>query len=183
MARVFIDPGHGGKDSGAVYGYHQEADYNLAISFFLDYELRLAGISTELSREEDTTVSLAERVRRAKAFSAEAFVSIHCDAWHRETAKGFSTHVYENGKLNLLGRFIHDSLARHLSGHRDRGLRESNFYVLRKTPMPAALVECEFISNPETAAFLKQPANQRMIARAVASGVIRYLRHKEENHA
>ena len=181
MARIFIDPGHGGPDDGAEYRHHHEDDYNLAVAFYLDYELRLKGITTELSREEDVAISLRERVERAKAFGAKAFVSIHCDAWHKQTAKGFSTHVYSTP--HILGGFIHNALALSMPHHKDRGLQESNFYVVRKTPMPAALVECEFITNPETAAFLKEPANQRRIARAIASGVFRYLSHKEQSHA
>lgn len=174
MARIFIDPGHGGDDNGAKYGYHEEDDYNLAVAFLLDCELRLRGINTKLSRTDDSAISLQDRVKLAREFEAAAFVSIHCDAWHRETVSGFSTHVYR-ARPNHLGSYVHLELRQALNGHKDRGLTESNFYVLRRTPMPAALVECEFISNPETARFLKEPANQRLIARAIAAGVTKYL--------
>ena len=180
MARVFIDPGHGGPDDGAKYMHHHEDDYNLAVAFYLDYELRLKGIRTILSREADKAVSLASRVQAAKLFEADAFISIHCDAWHQETAKGFSTHIYR--APNLLGTSIHAALQHRLPDHSDRGLRESNFYVLRKTPMPAELVECEFITNPQTADFIKEPSNQRMISRAIAMGTFHYFSYKEETH-
>jgi N-acetylmuramoyl-L-alanine amidase len=177
MARIFIDPGHGGLDNGAVHGYHEEDDYNLAVAFLLEYELRLRGMAVELSRREDMTVPLGDRVAMAQSFKADAFVSIHCDAWHSETAKGYSTHVAPKGD-HALGGHIHYRLQEALNGHKDRGLRESDFYVLRNTAalrMPSALVECEFISNPETAAFLKEPANQRKIALAIAAGIMNYL--------
>jgi N-acetylmuramoyl-L-alanine amidase len=180
MARIWIDPGHGGPDDGAQYRHHHEDDYNLAIAFFLDYELRLKGLETKLTREADAPVSLGTRVEAAKLFQADVFVSIHCDAWHRETAQGFSTHVYKIP--HLLGAHIHESLQSSLQGHKDRGLQENNFYVLRETPMSAVLVECEFISNPETAAFLKEAENQRLIAQSIATGLFRYLAHKEGNH-
>jgi len=180
MAKVFIDPGHGGVDDGAKYRHHHEDDYNLAVAFFLDYEIRLKGIEALLSREADKPVTLASRVEAAELFKADVFVSIHCDAWHKQTANGFSTHVYSGP--HLLGGNIHTALQQELDGHNDRGLQESNFYVLRRTRMPAALIECEFITNPETAAFLKEAENQRRIARAVALGIFQYLNHREENH-
>lgn len=180
MARIWIDPGHGGPDDGAEYRYHHEDDYNLAIAFYLDYELRLKGLHTKMSRERDEAVSLAGRVQLATLFEADVFISIHCDAWHKQTANGFSTHVYR--LPHVLGGYIHKSLQDRLLGHSDRGLQASNFYVLRETPMPAVLVECEFITNPETAAFLKEAENQRLIARAIAEGLFNYLNHKEGNH-
>ena len=180
MARIFIDPGHGGADDGAKYRHHHEDDYNLPVAFYFDYELRLKGIQTMLSREEDRSVKLADRVEGAKLWKADAFISIHCDAWHKQTARGFSTHVYSGP--HLLGGFLHQSLQKALVGHKDRGLQESNFYVLRRTLMPAALIECEFITNPETAAFLKEAENQRRIARAIALGTFQYLNHKEGSH-
>jgi len=177
MARIFIDPGHGGVDCGALYGYHHEADYNLAIALHLEAELRLRGMIVEMSRRDDIGVILGDRVAMAQTFKPDAFVSIHCDAWHSETAKGYSTHVAPKGD-HALGGHIHFRLQAALNGHKDRGLKESNFFVLRNTAavrIPSALVECEFITNPETAAFLRQPANQRTIALAVAAGIMNYL--------
>jgi N-acetylmuramoyl-L-alanine amidase len=165
MARIFIDPGHGGLDNGAARGYHEEDDYNLAIAFLLEYELRLRGMTVEMSRREDATVPLGDRVVMAQTFKPDAFVSIHCDAWHSETAKGYSTHVAPAGD-HALGGHIHFRLQEH------------DFFVLRNTAalrIPSALVECEFISNPETAAFLKEPANQKKIALAIAAGIMNYL--------
>ena len=177
MARIFIDPGHGGNDCGALYGYHHEADYNLAIAFCLEAELRLRGMVVEMSRRQDIGVVLGDRVAMAQTFRAHAFISIHCDAWHSETAKGYSTHVAPKGD-HALGGHIHYRLQEALNGHKDRGLQESNFFVLRNTAavrIPSALVECEFITNPETAAFLRDQANQRKIAMAIAAGTMNYL--------
>jgi N-acetylmuramoyl-L-alanine amidase len=179
MARVFIDPGHGGADNGAAYGFYEEDDDNLAVAQLLEYELRLQGVTTEMSGRQDVEVSLADRVAKAKEFKADAFVSIHCDAWHQQTVHGYSTHIYLEGD-RLLGGHIHRRLQEALTGHSDRGLKESNFYVLRNTArisMPSALVECEFISNPETAAFLKEPENQKKIAIAIAAGILAFLSH------
>ena len=177
MARIFIDPGHGGIDCGALFGYHHEADYNLAIALLLEAELRLRGIVVEMSRRGNIGVALGDRVAMAQTFKPHAFVSIHCDAWHSETAQGYSTHVSPKGD-HALGGHIHYRLQETLNSHKDRGLKESNFFVLRNTAalrIPSALVQCEFITNPETAAFLREPANQRRIAMAIAAGTMNYL--------
>lgn len=176
MARVFIDPGHGGQDNGAKYGHHEEDDYNLAVAFFVDYELRLRGIGTQLSRYSDSYASLGARVDQARNYKADVFVSIHCDAWHNETANGFSVHVYR--APHELGSAIYEEIQKTLPDHQDRGLRESNFYVLRKTAMPAVLVECEFITNKAMAKWLKEVGNQKKMGRAIAAGVCRYLANK-----
>ena len=56
-------------------------------------------------------------------------------------------------------------------GHKDRGVKEANFAVLRLTAMPAVLVECEFLTNPKQLSFLMDPANQRAIATAIGGGI------------
>jgi N-acetylmuramoyl-L-alanine amidase len=66
---------------------------------------------------------------------------------------------------------VHQSLLNRFPGHTDRGVKLSNFYVLRHTKMPAILIECEFISNPEMRKFLHEPENQFAIANAIAGGI------------
>jgi len=180
MKKVFIDAGHGGEDNGAAWGgkydYLEEDDLNLAVSFLLRCELLLAGFEVRLSREEDVFVSLADRTRMANAWAADLYVSVHADAFHKETAKGISTHIYPHCSpdTKLLATWVQSELIKRFPGHTNRGIKKSNFHVLRETMMPAVLVECEFISNPSTRRFLKEPANQLGLARAIGRGINAY---------
>jgi len=136
-------------------------------------ELRLAGFEVRLSRERDVFVSLADRVRMANAWAAGIFLSIHADAFHTTTAKGISTHIYPHCSpdTKIMAAWIQSELIKAFPDHISRGTKKSNFHVLRESMMPAILVECEFISNPETRRFLKEPENQLGLARAIAKGI------------
>ena len=178
--KVFISPGHGGEDNGAAWGekydYVEEDDLNLIISFLLRYELLLAGYEIKMARETDTYVSLSERCETANIWRADIVVSIHADAFHKVTAKGISTHVHPKCSTDslVLGTWIHSKLIENFMDHTDRGVKKSNFQILRDTNMPAVLVECEFLSNLLTRRFLKEPENQIRLARAIAEGIEKY---------
>jgi N-acetylmuramoyl-L-alanine amidase len=172
LVDVIIDPGHGGADNGAVWGYAEEADLNLAIANDLASALEGIGTGVLLTRGADYTVTLKDRVKIANTLAAKAFVSIHCDAWHNTTASGMSVHIHPGSKQGrALAEPIQDRLMATFPGHYHRGIIESDFYVLRQTLMPAVLVECEFLSNPTTRAFLRDPAHQFELAMAIARGV------------
>ncbi len=170
---VVIDPGHGGEDNGAVWSYAEEDDINLSVAYLLRCELRYRGYEARLTRERDKYVSLSERVQFAETVQADLFLSIHCDAYHKVTARGMSTHIYPNcsQRTRDLAESIQAVLISRFPAHINRGIRQSNFYVLRKTTMPAVLIECEFLSNPETRKFLREPENQLGLAQAIASGM------------
>jgi N-acetylmuramoyl-L-alanine amidase len=182
MKKVFIDPGHGGEDNGAAWGerydYLEEDDLNLIISFLLRYELLLTGFETRLSREEDVSISLSERTQMANTWGADLYVSIHADAFHNETARGISTHIHPHCSptTKLLATWVQSELTKRFPDHINRGIKRSDFHVLRETMMPAVLIECEFISNPSTRRFLKEPANQIGLAGAIGRGINSYVK-------
>lgn len=182
--KIFLDPGHGGEDNGAAYGgkldYLEEDDTNLIVAFLLRTELKSAGHHVVLSREKDEFVSLSDRTADANAWHADIFVSIHCDAWHRETTRGISTHIHPDCSPDsrALAKCIHGALTAAFPTHANRGVKESNFHVLRTSKMPAVLIECEFITNPETRRFLREPENQLAIARAISRGVEAYAQRR-----
>lgn len=175
--KIFIDSGHGGSDNGAAWGekfdYLEEDDLNLNIGFLLRYELLLNGFDVRMSREKDEPVTLGRRVALANYWGADVFVSIHADAFHKITAKGISTHIYTYASQEslILATWIQTELIKKFMDHTNRGVKKSNFYVLHHTAMPAVLVECEFISNPETRRFLKEPENQLALAKAIGKGI------------
>ena len=171
--KICIDPGHGGDDNGAQWGDAREDEINLAVAYLLRSELEKSGFEVVMTRERDVFVALADRCRIANNSKADLFVSIHCDAWHDVTVKGISVHVYLGASefSHRVGDAILEALLIMFPEHVNRGVKMSNFHVLRNTIMPAVLVECEFLSNPETRAFLKEPENHLSIAQAIVAGI------------
>jgi N-acetylmuramoyl-L-alanine amidase len=173
--RICIDPGHGGDDNGAAWGHAEEDDINLGVAFLLRCELEKRGKDVVMTREKDAEVSLEDRCKFANGEAADLFVSIHCDAWHQETVSGISTYMYRGGNYLSEGvaRSVHRALTDRFPKHVNRGIKPSGFFVLKRTIMPAILVECEFISHPDQRRFLKEPENQLAIARAIARGIVK----------
>ena len=172
--KIVIDPGHGGDDNGAAWGYAEEDDINLIISFLLRCELEKCGFDVILTREQDRAVRLSSRTYLANEIQTDLFISIHCDAFHNISASGMSVHVHpecSDATVAIATKII-TKMAERFPDHRNRGVRESNFHVLRETKMPAVLVECEFLSNSKTRKFLREPENQLALARAISKGVI-----------
>ena len=187
--KIMVDPGHGGDDNGAAYGdkfdYLEEDDLNLAIAFLLRYRLMLEGHEVHMTRETDEAVSLGRRCALANSWLADLFVSIHADAWHSQTTSGISTHIYPHctPRTITLGRVILEDLTEVFPDHVSRGLKKSDFQVLRGTGMPAVLIECEFVSNPDQRRFLKEPFNQLSIACAIAQGIHDFGRGSEDQRS
>lgn len=171
--KIMIDPGHGGADNGAAYGCAEEDDIALSVSYLLRCELEKRGHEVLMTRERDEFVSLSDRCMMANQAGVDLFVSVHCDAWHKTTVSGISTHIYRGASTitDGIARMIHISLMERFPDHVNRGVKLAGFCVLKNTVMPAVLVECEFISNPKMWRFLKEPGNQLAIARAIADGV------------
>ncbi len=172
LTDIVIDPGHGGKDNGAVWGFTEEADLNLSIAADLAQALSSMGSQVVMTRRDDVTTTLKDRVKVANTLNARALISIHCDAYHNTTASGMSVHIFPGSKrARELAGHIQGCMMGAFPGHYHRGIIESDFYILKKTRMPAVLVECEFLSNPTTRAFLRDPGHQCELAMAIARGV------------
>jgi len=179
-ARVVLDPGHGGRDPGAVAGPLREADLALDLALGAARELERQGVSVYLTRREDRDVYLPERVALANQAGADLFVSVHCNAASNPEARGFESYVHPAApaRTRELARKIHERLAAFLNSFDvpDRGLKEADLYVLRKTRCPAVLLECLFLTNAEDATLLGDPAwRGRLaveIARAVADALL-----------
>ena len=172
---VMIDPGHGGRDPGAVGNGLQEKEINLFISRRLQRTLEQRGYRVAMTRSSDFELDLQPRVDIAERANATVFVSIHANAisLSRPEVNGLETYYYSSGRN--LARAIHSSVLRS-TNLRDRGVRQARFYVLRNTSMPAVLVETGFITGREDSARLRSNAAREQIADAIAQGIIDYLR-------
>lgn len=158
-----------------------EKKANLDISLLVRDELRAAGVSVSMTRGSDRTLQPDDRTGLANSKQVDAFISIHNNASSSRSARG--TLVFRSirgdgsGTLGdrirdeFAGRFP-DRSARLVSKTGDNG---DYFYQLRKTRMPAVLVECAFVSNPsEGKRLANDPAFRASIAQAIADGVLAY---------
>ena len=173
---ICLDPGHGGSDSGAVGPTGvQEKIVALLVAIEVWRQLIRAGYEVFMTRDSDIDVSLGQRVQMANDIESDLFLSIHCNAYTDRTANGTETYHFpgsEAGK-KLAGAIQFDLVAQ--LKRRDRGVRNANFAVLRETNMPAALVEIAFVSNPEEEGLLENSIFQVKAARAIVTGIARYL--------
>jgi N-acetylmuramoyl-L-alanine amidase len=175
---VMIDPGHGGKDSGAVgLGGLQEKDVILPISQRVAAILEQQGIHAILTRTSDYFVDLAPRVEMAKQDHADLFVSIHANSIdNRPDVNGLETYYFDSG--NRLAQTIHNSILQNLD-IKDRGVRRARFYVLRNNPMPAVLVEVGFVTGVEDSPRLGTAAYENQMAQAIANGILQYIQQNQ----
>ncbi|MFB2923986.1 MULTISPECIES: N-acetylmuramoyl-L-alanine amidase [Aerosakkonema] len=174
---VMIDPGHGGKDVGAIgIGGLQEKDVILPISQEVARLLQRQGIQVVMTRNDDYFVDLAPRVQMARRENADLFVSIHANAidMTRPDISGLETYYYSSSEGERLARTIHNSILQSIDIP-DRRVRQARFYVLRHNPMPAVLVEVGFVTGAQDAPRLASPAYQRRMAEAIARGILQYL--------
>ncbi len=181
---IFIDPGHGGNDPGAIGPSGlKEKDVNLNIATIVKGILENHNVDVRLTRNEDTKAELAERVNMANNINADYFISIHINGYTNTSAFGTETYAYPNSVRGIeLSKSIHRNLVAEIK-LKNRGVKTSNFYVLRETVMPAALVEVAFISNPVEEELLKEKAFINKAALGIAKGILELIdiEYNEEN--
>jgi N-acetylmuramoyl-L-alanine amidase len=174
---IVVDAGHGGFDPGAigVNGFEEKIP-NLAIA------REIAGLLADkkhkvlLTRSSDKFLSLQQRVKFANNKNADLFVSIHANSFNNSQTGGVETYYNQsiNNQNRLLAEKIHDKLGRNL-GIYDRGIKESNFYVIKYTNMPSALIEVAFLSNLREEKLLKSQDFQHKAAALIVDGILDYL--------
>ncbi|MBW4562997.1 MAG: N-acetylmuramoyl-L-alanine amidase [Mojavia pulchra JT2-VF2] len=175
---VLIDPGHGGKDPGAIgIGGVREKDIILPISRRIAEVLQQNGVQVMLTRNSDYFVSLQGRVDMAERANADVFVSIHANSAGagRPDVSGLETYYYDSG-LGL-ARAVHNNILQGVNV-RDRGVRRARFYVLRKSSMPSILVEAGYLTGREDVAKLRSSNYQNQMADAIARGILQYLKKR-----
>ncbi|MDO4744217.1 MAG: N-acetylmuramoyl-L-alanine amidase [Clostridia bacterium] len=181
MAKIFIDPGHGGPDPGAVGNGVTEEFVNLNVSLELARLLRNAGFDVRVYRTtsdenvlNDKNADLRNRAETANRWGADYFISIHTNSSERPAAQGVEAYVYRLGTTaERLADSIVDSVSENL-GSVNRGVMQANFAVLRRTDMPAVLVELGYLTNATEALNLNSPAWQRAVAAAIFEGIVNY---------
>ncbi|MGB3309587.1 MAG: N-acetylmuramoyl-L-alanine amidase [Nodosilinea sp.] len=173
---VAIDPGHGGRDPGAVgIGGLQEKQVIFPISQRVAALLEAQGVVVVMTRQQDTTLDLQVRADIANRSQANLFVSIHANAisLSRPDVNGIETYHASASGRRLAATLQASMLA--ATGMRDRGVKQARFYVLRATNMPSALVEVGFVTGAQDAPRLADPAWRETMAQAIARGILQYI--------
>lgn len=174
VQKIVIDPGHGGKDPGAIGNDTMEKRVALTISEKLQHRLLANGYEVKMTRSEDVFIPLTERATFSNNWKADLFVSVHANSATSSSAKGLESYYYgasSSGKQ--LASSIQTALAAN-TNNENRGTHSADFYVLRHTSMPAVLVETGFISNPADAVLLNDSSYQDKVANSIAEGITEY---------
>jgi N-acetylmuramoyl-L-alanine amidase len=168
---VVIDPGHGGIDRGGIPGQRvPEKVMTLDVSQRLKPILERAGYHVILTRNSDEFISLGTRVDIANAQRNAVFVCVHFNSASRTGAHGIETYFYSTESAPLAAS-IQSSVVR-AAGTENRGVRRRGYYVLRRTTIPAVLVECGFLTNPTEAQYAQSAAYQQKLAQSIANGIL-----------
>ena len=191
---IFLDPGHGGSDSGAVSNGLREKDLTLSVYNKVSSRLASLGYSVLTSRNTDKDVDLVSRADQANKSNADMFLSIHFNAGGRGASYGIETYYYKARpeytpainkdkhndperleKSRKLAQKIQQSLVSK-TGAYDRGVKRETFAVLRETSIPSILVELGFIDNREEANKIKTNEYQEKLADGIVDGIVEYYK-------
>lgn len=170
--RIIIDPGHGGKDPGAV-GPRGTREADVAWDIAEKLRIILAGKKHDvrLTRRREQFLELRERTEFSNQARAELFVSIHLNGGP-PSAHGFEVFCHP---ASAKGAEVRDAvlsgIARAFPDWRNRGVKATRYYVLAHSKAPAILVECAFITNPIEEVRVLDPRIRQRLAEAIAAGI------------
>ena len=180
---VLIDAGHGGVDTGKAEGNTLEKDINLAIALRLQQYLEQGGSQVLLTRADDEALGATKsndmQARRAIANEekADILISIHQNAFSDSSVHGAQVFYYDSSESSRrLAEYIQEELKSFLgltSNHQARA--NDSYFVLRRTTIPAVIVECGFLTNYNERKRLETEEYQDKVAWAIYQGIVRYF--------
>lgn len=180
-ARILLDAGHGGSDTGAlgpagIYG-PQEKDINLQIAQYTKAYLENKGALVLMNRSDDTASSLAQRVATIKNTKPDVALSIHANSVDNtaDLTKASGTLVFYTFEKDAAFAEAISTAVSQSMGWSGTPPRSSNLALTRTTTCPTALIETKFMSNPDDYEWLIQPANQKALGQAIGQALENYL--------
>ena len=185
---VVVDAGHGGHDGGAVAHGFIEKNLSLIFARQVRDHLESAGVRVRMTREKDRFLELEERCEIAAETEADAFVSVHFNTSPAPEVHGLETYYASTQSLlsrpeKSKGKPSGETLARIIQRRaieatkaEDRGIKDSQLIVVMRTPCPAALVECGFLTHSEEARRLNRAEYQEKLTKGIADGVVEFLK-------
>ena len=182
---ITLDPGHGGSDPGAIGASGlKEKQITLEISMRVKELLEKEGAKVFMTRTTDKDVyapnasdraELQARVNVAEKHNSDLFLSLHINSSVNNSVGGFSSYYYPKTDNDLkIAKAIQDKFAKNF-GVDNLGVRQANFYVVKRCSMPATLLEMCFISNPKEEKLMKSKWFQKKTARLIVEGVKNYF--------
>lgn len=184
IIKLYIDQGHNpeGFNAGAEGNGMREQDINYDVGIYLaelleetgDFDVLLSRPTPQTVLGSSNSTSLQTRVNQANEWGADYFISIHTNASENQNANGTEVYVYSTSSAAFpLAQNIQTSIVDYLDT-KDLGVKENtSLYVLRRTDMPALLIELAFITNPSDAALLR---NERyLFAFAIYKGILKFF--------
>lgn len=183
---IYVDPGHGGLDPGAVHKDIYESDINLQISEVLSTTLGEMGAIVYMTRYGDYDLGVINALNRKRSdlsrrgniinrSNCDLYISIHLNAvsspvWYG--AQVFYDDVHEENER--LAKIMQEELARYLKTKR-KYKKTNDMYLHKRIQHPGILIEVGFLSNPNERYLLRQKYYQQKVSRAIASGVVKFL--------
>ena len=175
---IILDPGHGGKDPGAVKESYTEKAIVLKVGNLVRQKLEAAGAKVYMTRTGDTYPTLEQRVAFTKNNYGEIYVSIHVNSSTSSSAKGTETFYnvttgdqYEEDQK--LATYINNEIVTN-ANMQNRGVKKADYYVIKNMIIPSVLVELGFISNTEDRQKLINDKYVEIYAQSIYKGIVDY---------
>ncbi len=194
---VVVDAGHGGHDGGAVAGGTIEKNLALDLALRLLDQLKAHGLRVKMTRDTDVFIPLEDRSAQADPSEADAFVSLHLNTSPAPEVSGIETYCRDHKPLSVsraqsgqeppgtapqeekYGRLLAESVQRHAclaTQAANRGIKQRNYAVVAQSRVPAALIECGFLTHPAEAARLKTADYQTRLTAGIAAGIAQFVK-------
>lgn len=183
---IYIDPGHGGLDPGALYKDIYEKDINLEISKKLEESLGRQGAIVYMTRYGDYDLSVKHTINRKRSdlsrrsniinkSNCDLYLSIHLNAETSSTWRGGQIFYDDiNSENKEIAQVMQELFAKKLSSRR-KYKKVNDLYLQKRVKVPGVLIEVGFISNPNDRYLLKQKSYQIKVADVITEGVIKYF--------
>lgn len=182
---IFIDPGHGGRDPGAIVGTQYEKELNLQVSKILEDELIKKGATVYMTRYDDEDLSsqwdekkkrgdLYRRILMFRKKDADIYLSIHMN-YHSDTSLSGAEVLYNkiNKENERLGTILMTNFQKNLNTTRE--LKQTELYMYKNTTVPGVLIECGFLSNYQELKNLQNEEYQKRLVNTITNSVVEYF--------
>lgn len=186
---IYIDPGHGGSDPGAMYKNIHEADLNLKISKKLEEKLVSLGAIVYMTRYGDYDLSVNNTINRKRSdlsrrgniinrSDCDLFLSIHLNAEETGIWRGAEVYYDDINKENeTIAKIMQEQMKKYLGSKRSVK-KTDDLYLQKRIERPGVLIEAGFLSNSSDRYLLTQDTYQNKIATAITEGVLEYIKQK-----